>query len=147
FVDVTTTYRTHPMEVLWRFLCMVTPIWILGVPAEAVVTYRLISAINAILEHANIRVWRPLEVVSLIWVTPSMHKVHHSREQAETDSNYGNILAIYARLLHTFTPTDRAVSVTYGLEDTDPVRARSLAALLSMPFETWSPSDSGPLAL
>lgn len=141
FVDVTTSYRMHPLEVLWRFLWLIVPIWILGVPAEVVVAYRLLSAFNGILEHANIQLWRPLEVLSLFWVTPNMHKVHHSRQAADTDSNYGNILAIHDRLFHTFTPTDRASSVVYGLDDADPVRATSLPGLLSMPFEVANFGD------
>ncbi len=141
FVDVTTSYRMHPIEVLWRFLFLITPIWMLGVSTEAVVTYRLLSALNGIFEHANIQLWRPLEALSLVWVTPHMHKVHHSRQAAETDSNYGNILAIHDRLFHTFTPADRAAAVVYGLDDADPVRATSLPGLLSMPFAVGYPAD------
>ncbi len=148
FVDVTTTYRTHPIEVVWRFACLIVPIWILGVPPEAVLTYRLLSAINAILEHADIRLWQPLEALSVVWVTPNMHKVHHSCRQAETDSNYGNILAIHDRLLRTYTPTDRAYSVVYGLDDTDPARVRSLRGVLSMPFESAhsGSGNTGPIS-
>jgi sterol desaturase/sphingolipid hydroxylase (fatty acid hydroxylase superfamily) len=135
FVDVTTTYRTHPLEVLWRFLFMIGPVRVLGIPAEAVIIYRLLSAINGVLEHANVRPSRFLDrVVSLIWVTPNMHKVHHSNESAETDSNYGNILSLYDRLLGTFTATERASSVVYGLNDTEALHAASLPRLLSMPF-------------
>ena len=69
---------------------------------------RLVSAANGILEHANIRLWAPLDrVASLVWVTPNVHKIHHSRQRAETNSNYGNVLTIYDRLLGTFTPSDR----------------------------------------
>jgi len=139
FVDITTTYRNHPIESLWRFLFVIVPMWILGVSAEAFVIYRLLSALNGILEHANIRLWRPLDrALSLVWVTPNMHKIHHSRDCVETDSNYGNILSIYDRILRTFTPTDLAFSVVYGLDDADPVRAKSLLGLLSMPFQVDS---------
>ncbi|MBI3767486.1 MAG: sterol desaturase family protein [Deltaproteobacteria bacterium] len=135
FVDVSTTYRQHPLEGLWRFLWMIGPAWTLGLPATGIVVYRLISAVNAILEHANIRLWQPLDgILSLFWVTPNMHKVHHSRECAETDSNYGNIFAFYDRVLGTFTPTDRAFEVAYGLDGMDPNRTRSFFGLLSMPF-------------
>jgi sterol desaturase/sphingolipid hydroxylase (fatty acid hydroxylase superfamily) len=145
FVDATTTFRNHPIESFWRFLCLIVPIWILGVPAEAVALQRLLTGINGVLEHSNIRLWPPLDrVVSWFWVTPSMHKVHHSRDRIETDSNYGNILSVYDRIFRTFTSTDRARSVTYGLHDVDPVEARSFSGLLAMPFRTrthWS--DAG----
>jgi sterol desaturase/sphingolipid hydroxylase (fatty acid hydroxylase superfamily) len=100
-----------------------------------VVIQRLVSAANGILEHGNIRIWNPLDrVLSLVWVTPNVHKIHHSRELAETNSNYGNV-TIYDRMLGTFTPSDRAVSVVYGLDDADPTQIASFGGLLSMPFQ------------
>ena len=81
FVDVTTTYRTHPVETVWRFLFAIVPIWTLGLPAEALLIQRLLQASNGVIEHANIRLWSPLDrVLSLVWVTPNVHKIHHSRQ-------------------------------------------------------------------
>jgi sterol desaturase/sphingolipid hydroxylase (fatty acid hydroxylase superfamily) len=135
FVDVTTTYRTHPVETVWRFLFVTAPVWMLGIPVQAVVIQRLLQATNGVLEHSNVRLWRPLDrMLSLVWVTPNVHKIHHSRDLAETNSNYGNVLTIYDRLLGTFTPSERALSVVYGLDDADPARAVSFPGLLSMPF-------------
>jgi sterol desaturase/sphingolipid hydroxylase (fatty acid hydroxylase superfamily) len=146
FVDVTTSYRTHPIEGFWRFLFLIVPVWILGVPVEGVVIYRLLSAINGIFEHANIRLWAPIDrALSLVWVTPNMHKVHHSRLCIETDSNYGNILSIHDRLLRTFTPTARALAVRYGLDVADPAQVKSLRALLMMPFEPIGAAGAAPL--
>ena len=136
FVDATTTYRTHPVETVWRFLFVIIPVWTLGIPAQAVVIQRLVSAANGILEHANIRLWAPLDrLASLVWVTPNVHKIHHSRQLAETNSNYGNVLTIYDRMLGTFTPSDRAESVRYGLDEVDPARSASFRGLVSLPFQ------------
>jgi sterol desaturase/sphingolipid hydroxylase (fatty acid hydroxylase superfamily) len=136
FVDVTTLLRQHPFETLWRFLFMTIPAWALGLPAAGIVVYRLVSRVNGVLEHANIRLWRPLDRAgSLIWCTPNMHKVHHSNEQVETDTNYGNIFSIYDRMFGTFTNTDRARHVVYGLKETDAAAARSFIGLLTLPFE------------
>ena len=141
FVDVTTTYRTHPVETVWRFLFAIVPVWLLGVPAAAVVIQRLLQASNGVLEHSNIRLWAPIDrVLSLVWVTPNVHKIHHSRQLAETNSNYGNILTIYDRVLGTYTPAERAHSVIYGLDDADPVRSTSFPGLLSMPFRKPEPA-------
>ena len=136
FVDVTTTYRTHPVETVWRFLFAVVPVWIVGIPAQAVVIQRLLQAAWGVMEHSNVRLWQPLDrLLSIVWVTPNVHKVHHSRALAETNSNYGNVLTLYDRLLGTFTASERAYSVVYGLNDVDPSRAASLPGLLMMPFE------------
>jgi len=135
FVDVTTTYRTHPVETVWRFLFVIVPVWVLGIPPQAVVIQRLVSAANGIFEHGNIRLWDRLDrVLSVVWVTPNVHKIHHSRDVAETNSNYGNVLTIYDRMFRTFTSSDRAESVVYGLAEADP-RIGSFGELLSMPFQ------------
>lgn len=137
FVDVTTTYRTHPVETVWRFLFVILPVWLLGIAPVAVVIQRLVTMANGIFEHGNIRLWSPLDrLLSVVWVTPNVHKIHHSRAPLETNSNYGNVLTIYDRLFGTFTPSDRAASVVYGLDEVPPGRSGSFAGLLSMPFRT-----------
>jgi sterol desaturase/sphingolipid hydroxylase (fatty acid hydroxylase superfamily) len=134
-VDVTTAYRQHPLETLWRFGFVAGPALALGLPAATVAAYRLLSALNALLEHANLRLWQPLDgALSLALVTPQMHKVHHSRRQAETDSNYGNILALFDRAFGTFTPSARAGGVEYGLEGSDTAAAQRLGPLLRLPW-------------
>ena len=135
FVDVTTAFRQHPFEGVWRFLWTILPIWLLGLPAGGVLIYRILSAGNALLEHANIRLSQTLDrFLALAWVSPNMHKVHHSQAQQQTDSNYGNILSTFDRLFRTFRPTDEALLVTYGLDDIDPKDGKSFARLVSLPF-------------
>lgn len=135
FLDVTTTLRQHPLETLWRFLWIAVPTWALGLPLAGVLVYRVVSALQGVAEHANVRVWAPLDrLVSLVWCTPNMHKIHHSRRAAEADTNYGNLLALYDRALGTFTRTDRAFGVSYGLDDVGPSEAKSFTRLLACPF-------------
>jgi sterol desaturase/sphingolipid hydroxylase (fatty acid hydroxylase superfamily) len=142
FVDVTTTYRTHPVETVWRFLFSVIPVWLVGIPAQAVVIQRLLQAGFGVIEHSNIRLPKRIDrLVSLVCVTPNIHKVHHSRLFAETNSNYGNVLTLYDRVLGTYTPSERAYSVAYGLDDADPAQLGSFRALLAMPFEKVAPAS------
>jgi sterol desaturase/sphingolipid hydroxylase (fatty acid hydroxylase superfamily) len=97
--------------------------------------YRAWSALNGLLEHANVRMPRPLDtLLSFVVVTPNMHKVHHSRRAAETNSNYGNICPLFDRLFGTFTPSAQGVHVVYGLEGFDAPPAQTTAALLALPF-------------
>lgn len=111
-VGVTTTLRQHPVEGLWRFAFIAVPALLMGLPLEAVVLYRLISTVNALLEHTNVRVWPPLDrMLSWLVVTPNMHKVHHSEDPREADTNFGNILSVCDRVLRTFTPSERSANV------------------------------------
>jgi sterol desaturase/sphingolipid hydroxylase (fatty acid hydroxylase superfamily) len=118
-------------------------IWALGLPAQAVMIQRLLQATKGVLEHANVRLWPWLDrAVSVVWVTPNVHKIHHSREVAEANSNYANLLTVYDRVLGTYTPADRATAVVYGLDDVDPRQAASFRGLLSMPFDGRSEYES-----
>jgi len=94
------------------------------------------------MEHSNVRLPRGVDrLLSRVLVTPNVHKVHHSRMLAETNSNYANVLTVWDRVLGTFTPSERAYSVVYGLDDADPARISSFPALLAMPFTESDPAS------
>lgn len=140
-VDVTTALRFHPIETLWRFVFIVVPAWMLGLPAEVVALYRVLSAIVALFEHMNVRLWQPLDtLLSLVIGTPNMHKVHHSRAPGETNTNYGNILSVFDRMLGTFTPGARAASVRFGLDGHETADVQRFHGLLRLPFRRTEPS-------
>jgi sterol desaturase/sphingolipid hydroxylase (fatty acid hydroxylase superfamily) len=65
-----------------------------------------------------------------------MHKVHHSREQKETDSNYSNIFSFWDKLFGTYTAEADFMKLRYGLEGFDDRKRQSLSGLLSMPFRS-----------
>ena len=116
-VDVTTAFRQHPVESVWRVAWQLPAIVLFGLPLWVVAVYLTISAINAQLEHANIRMPASLDrIVRLVFVTPNMHKVHHSRWQPETDSNYSNIFSIWDRVFGTYTRDVDFAVLRYGLD-------------------------------
>ena len=134
-VDVTTTLRQHPGETLIRFAFLFAAAAALGASPAAFAIYRAASALNGLLEHANLRLPPRLDgLLSLVFVTPNMHKVHHSRAQQETDTNYGNLFSIFDRLFSTFTPTRRGLDVVYGLEGFDDPAAQTTLGLLALPL-------------
>ena len=134
-VDVTTTIRQHPGEGVVRYVFMAAFACALGVGIGAFAVYRLWSAVNGLLEHANIRVPRALDrALSLVTTWPNMHKVHHSRDVRETDSNYGNIFSWFDRLFGTYTPSWRGEHVACGLDGLDEPALQTTTGLLALPF-------------
>jgi sterol desaturase/sphingolipid hydroxylase (fatty acid hydroxylase superfamily) len=132
-VNVTTAFRQHPGETVWRVLWQLPAIVLLGLPLWIVVLYLTLSAANAQLEHANIRLSERFDRwLRLLFVTPNMHKVHHSRLQPETDSNYANIFSGWDRLFGTYTSRVDFRALRYGLDDLHD--RPTLAGLLRMPF-------------
>lgn len=134
-VNVTTAFRQHPGETVWRVLWYGIAIAIFGLPMPIVVIYLTLSTLNAQLEHANVRLFEPLDrFLRVVFVTPNMHKVHHSREQFQTDTNYANILSIWDRLFATYTPTVDFRRLRYGLDGLDGPANQTLRGLLKTPF-------------
>jgi sterol desaturase/sphingolipid hydroxylase (fatty acid hydroxylase superfamily) len=132
-VDVTTAFRQHPGESLWRVVWQLPAILLFGLPLWMVVVYLTVSAANAQLEHANIRLPGSLDQwLRLLFVTPNMHKVHHSRYQRETDTNYSNIFSVWDRAFGTYTRRVDFGSLRYGLDGTP--GHRTVSGLLRMPF-------------
>ncbi len=119
------------LVVLWYMLAVAT----FGIPLWALLVYLVVSTLNAQLEHSNIRLWEPLDgVLRLLFVTPNMHKVHHSREQIQTDTNYSNIFSIWDRIFGTYTATIDFEGLRYGLDGFDDRRKQTFRALLKLPF-------------
>ena len=134
-VDVTTTIRQHPGEGVIRYAFMAAFAIPLGASPGAFAVYRVWSALNGLLEHANIRVPSWLDrVLSLVTTWPNMHKVHHSRDAQYTDTNYGNIVSLWDRLFFTFTPARHGTRIVYGLDGFDDPATQTTAGLLAMPF-------------
>jgi sterol desaturase/sphingolipid hydroxylase (fatty acid hydroxylase superfamily) len=144
FVDVTTTIRQHPGEGLIRYAFLASMAIVTGASPLGFVVYRLWSVLNGLLEHANVRVPTRIDTIaSLVVTTPNTHKVHHSRNQRQTDSNYGNIFSLFDRLFSTFTPSIQGTHIEYGLDGHDAPGAQTTAGLLVMPFANREPSAVG----
>ena len=134
-LDVTTSIRQHPLEGIIRYGFMAACACSLGVGLGAFAAYRAVSALNGLLEHANVRVSDRF-VQRASWLTTwfDVHRIHHSRVPSETDSNYGNIFSWFDRLFGTFTPPGRGKAVACGLDDLDAPELQTTMGLLALPF-------------
>ncbi len=101
--DATTGLRFHPVEILISMAIKLAIVAALGPPAIAVLLFEVILNATALFNHANINL--PTSVdrwLRWIVVTPDMHRVHHSVDPRETNSNYGFNLPWWDRLLGTY---------------------------------------------
>lgn len=137
-IDVTTGARFHPIEILLSMLIKFAAISALGVPAAAVVLFEVLLNATSMFNHANARIALAIEP-ALRWliVTPDMHRVHHSVERDETDSNFGFNLSLWDRLFGTYRAQPRAghEAMTIGIPDfRSPARCSRLLGMLAIPF-------------
>ena len=137
-VDTTTANRHHPLESLVRFTFTLLAVFLLGTPIGVVMLYQSLSVVLSQFNHANIKLPNKLDVwLSYVLVTPHMHKVHHHYVLPYTDSNFGNIFAIWDRLLGTYKNL-AASEIVYGV-DVFPNEAENsrVGSLLKQPFQPY----------
>jgi sterol desaturase/sphingolipid hydroxylase (fatty acid hydroxylase superfamily) len=137
-VDVTTGARFHPIEILLSMLIKFAAIAVLGAPAAAVLVFEVLLNGTSMFNHANLRLPEAVDrILRWMLVTPEMHRIHHSIEAHETNSNFGFNLPWWDRLFGTYRPRARlpqesmAIGVK-GLTGSD--RAVKLLGLLAIPF-------------
>ena len=135
--DVTTAVRFHPLEIVFSMAIKLGLIWILGVPALAVLIFEVLLSAGSLFTHANVTLPKGWDH-RLRWlvVTPEMHRIHHSVHPEETNSNFGFHLSIWDRLFSTYRkePRDGHAGMEIGLHEFRASSEQSLAALLLNPF-------------
>lgn len=136
-LDVSTTVRFHPLEFVFTTPITLAGIVLLGAPPVSILIYEVLDAGITVFSHANVRLpWWLDRPLSLLIVTPDVHRVHHSSLQPETDSNYGAVLTIWDRLLGTYRrkQVDALATQETGLSEVQDPRSRNPLWLLILPF-------------
>ena len=136
--DLTTGARFHPIEIILSMLIKFAIIIVLGPPVIAVILFEVILNGMAMFNHGNVRLPKTLDH-KLRWllVTSDMHRVHHSVEDDEANSNFGFNLSCWDRLFGTYRdqPRDGHRGMTIGIHGyRDPREVSWLPGLLTLPF-------------
>jgi len=136
--DVTTGARFHPIEILLSMVIKFAVIAVIGAPAAAVIIFEVLLNATSMFNHGNLRLPLGLDR-ALRWfiVTPDMHRVHHSIEDHETNSNFGFNLPWWDRVFGTYKdqPDAGHEAMTIGIRDyREPRTACDLPGMLVLPF-------------
>ncbi|MEJ2327324.1 MAG: sterol desaturase family protein, partial [Chromatiaceae bacterium] len=136
--DLTTGARFHPLEILLSMLIKSAADLVNGPPVAAVVIFEVLLNASSMFNHGNVRLPTALDrPLRWVLVTPDMHRVHHSVEHDETNSNFGFNLSLWDRLFGTYRDQPRAghAGMTVGIRDhRDPREVDRLPGMLALPF-------------
>ena len=107
----------HPINALFvRILVQLTPLWLLGFHADAVLIYGSIVALHGTVSHLNIDM--RIGPLNYLFVGPELHRYHHSAQSAEA-VNYGAALSIFDQLFGTFLYQPDRQPDALGLSETN----------------------------
>ncbi|MBB36025.1 MAG: fatty acid hydroxylase [Hirschia sp.] len=103
-VDVTTAFRFHPVEIAVSVVWKAVVVAMFGIPVLAAFWFEVVLNACAQFNHSNMKLPAGLDR-SLRWilVTPAMHRIHHSVDRSESDTNFGFCLSVWDRLFGLYT--------------------------------------------
>ena len=143
WMDVSSGRRFHPGEILFSSLLRIPLIVLLGIHLEELALYALLMSVVVDFHHANIALPEPVDRFLRTWIaTPAMHKVHHSRIRAETDSNYTSLLSLWDRVFGTFRLRPDLASIELGLDGWSDASHQTMRGMLATPLSHLNSSDN-----
>jgi sterol desaturase/sphingolipid hydroxylase (fatty acid hydroxylase superfamily) len=119
-IDVTTTFRHHPVEAIFNGVVAGAVVLVIGFSPAEVVAYTWVAFVIELLAHANLALPPGVSaILGRLIVTPEFHHTHHSRENAEANANFGQAFTIWDTLFGTArvrSPDDRR-QLEFGLDE------------------------------
>jgi sterol desaturase/sphingolipid hydroxylase (fatty acid hydroxylase superfamily) len=143
-MDFSTAARFHPIESLFTTMVVMAAIALLGAPPAAVFVSQLLTSALTFLEHGNLRLPESVnQYLHLAFVTPDMHRVHHSQDVRETNTNFGTVFPWWDRIFGTYLerPAADEAGFTYGVAEFRDPKHQMLPWMLAQPFLH---ADPGP---
>lgn len=135
-MDVTTANRFHIGEIFFSSLFRIPLIALFGIYLWELVLYETLMFAVVQFHHSDVEIPRKADrVLRALIVSPNMHRVHHSRWQPETDSNYSSLFSFWDRLARTFRLNPNPREIELGLEEFDREENQTLSGMLKTPVE------------
>lgn len=136
-LDVTSGVRFHPVEIALSLGVKAVAVMAVGASPLAVLIFEIVLNATSLFNHSNVTMPQGLErLLRWIVVTPDMHRVHHSADLRETNSNYGFNVPWWDRIFGTYCPEPvlghRGMAI--GLEHLGAPACMNLFKMLRFPF-------------
>ena len=134
-LDASSSLRFHPVEGITQTSCQAVAILMFGIHLDAMALFDTLLLVLLYVQHANIA-WPEAVDRALRWmlVTPDVHRVHHSRDQRYTDSNFGDVFTLWDRALGTYREAPDRTSIAYGLAEFDEDGHQTVRGMTLMPL-------------
>lgn len=134
-MDVSTATRFHIGELAISAVIKIALVFLLGASLLGVIIFESALVLCAQFHHSSLKVAKWFErIFWILFVPPSMHRIHHSVIIKERDTNYGTIFSIWDRLLGTFLKDVDQKTIRIGMGAYQKPDKLNFQHLLAMPF-------------
>ncbi len=100
YLNVSTSFRIHFIELFLTNILKAAFIITVGIDQVVALINEVITTLVIMFHHSNIS-FKGEKLLSRVIIVPSLHRVHHSTQRNEHDSNYGAVLSLWDRLFGT----------------------------------------------
>lgn len=136
-MDVSTASRFHQGEIALSSFFRIGIIMLLGIWLWELLLYETLMFGVVQFHHSNVKLPRKIDdLLKLIIVTPNMHRVHHSRWQPETDSNYSALFSVWDRIGRSFVVYEKPETIQLGLKGLDEEDSQSIKGMMKTPLDS-----------
>lgn len=135
-MDVSTTLRFHPVDLVLGNFWRAGAAFLLGLPLWILAFREVLIFPLAFMQHARVKLPERLErTLGQVLVTPAIHRVHHSTVRAEHDRNYGGGLVWWDRLFGSFRAPEAGHPAAFGLAGREGPAHQTIHGMLLVPFK------------
>ncbi len=135
-MDVTTALRFHPVEITASSTLRLGVFALLGMRPEHLALYAAVMLPVILFQHGNIALPESLDrALRLVVASPAMHRVHHSREPGDYNSNYGSVFSFWDRAFGSFRLRPDPRGIEFGLNIFREERWQTVAGMLRVPLK------------
>jgi sterol desaturase/sphingolipid hydroxylase (fatty acid hydroxylase superfamily) len=110
--------RFHPVDIAISTYAPFVPLVALGAEPEVLALFTLVSGVHGVFQHTNL----PIRLGPLNWFfsMAQLHRWHHSRRVAESNTNYGQNLIVWDVVFGTrYLPKNHEPPADIGIADLD----------------------------
>ena len=113
------TYRNHFIERCFQSILSFGPLVLLGAPPSLILVYSVPNIFLGLFSHSNIDL--RLGLLEFVINGPGAHRIHHSIDAKEGNTNFGSAIVIWDIVFGTYTcPVGRPGPKALGIQD-DPM--------------------------
>ena len=108
------TVRFHPIEMVLQYAALSLPFILLGVEPRVFGFWIVSHLLMAVVQHCNVDFYYgPL---SKVFITPELHRWHHSAVLKESNANYAVVFCLWDRVCGTYYHRPEERVGTLGIE-------------------------------
>jgi len=134
-VDATSALRFHAGEIFLSQIARLCIVLLLGLEVWQIILYETVLLPVILFHHSNINLMEKADkYIRILFVTPRLHRVHHSKVVDEMDSNYSSVFSFWDRIFKTILLKQNMKEIEQGVDGIKEEESNRFFGMLLLPF-------------